>query len=742
MEPGEKIQIQKKKKKKTWAKYVKPWVEWQLDKDPNQENWWASLWLLNGDATQAFNDFPTLLKAHQIKCQWSHHHYDATGANVHTRLCVHYHNYEKATDLWKKNFSGMPLGLLDPWHHYCVRHHQEQINEKKKSNLKVFALWQEKFGLVLNLATQTQFPSEIGALIMSYVYEKWYEIAFPKLWQMAKPYQQTGVDYFIKRMGCGILADDMGLGKTLQAIMITMVYNLSRPCLIICPKSLFNNWEQNVARFVYGGVSSDATILSIRSTKEFEERFNNPGGLEIQEETTIPEYIILSFGLITRIVQKASLKSKKVLEKIQFLIIDESHACKNVTSQRTAALLQVASWAKHRLCLSGTPACKPKEMYPQWVMACPTLPPRQSLTAKIEIQDNLLKHAVSEKMSQEQFVKLLYEHVCFSYVLRWCNPQLKIIRKAGSNRNIPQLVIDGSARLHELFCILRMSCMLHRPKSILEKELPDLMRYKILFRPPILSQRVFEQSTQEIKKWTHDKERCRPIYMREFNENIPAAKKEFAKTYLMFLINDKRYKDQKFIFYAHHKTFMQDLAALLEEEKIEHVVIQGDTSGEARTAAEQDFQNQEKNIRVALISVMAGGTGLNLQAASVVVFCELIWSPDVMLQAEARVNRLGQTKKVECHYLVADPSLDDLILRIYRCKNINSGMILTGNARHVPFHVSVDLRQFPPLCKENKTETLEFLSDALQNGDPVVEDEQEEEDDPDEFVQDLARIRI
>jgi SWI/SNF-related matrix-associated actin-dependent regulator 1 of chromatin subfamily A len=742
-----------KKQKAKKKEYVKPWVEWQLDKNPDGEFWWASLWLINGDAKHAYFDFPKLLATAQIQHQWGSSSSKDDEKDVSMRLCIPFRSYAETVILWKENYPNIPMSELDPWHLKCVEIHRETMNRYQVENRTTRLLWKQKFIRLFELSNNTHvelLPVELIEIIMQYAYDKWYEIAFPKIWEMTKPYQKTGVDFLVRRRGCGILADDMGLGKTLQAILVTMVYAQARPCLIICPKSLFGNWQQSLTRFVYGGKPIDSNqILSIRSSAEFETHFS-------RVTTTLPAYIILSFGLITRIVnnKKASTSATDVLKKIQFLLIDESHACKNVTSQRTAALLQVAKNVPHRLCLSGTPACKPKEVYPQWVIACPTLPPRVALTNKKEVETNLLRWAVSNDMSQEQFTKLLYEHVQFSFCLRWCRPTLKVIRKG--SKKIPKLWIDGSERLHELYCILKMSCMLHRPKSILEKDLPDLMRYKISFRAPILAQRQYEKSTREIQKLAHDVERRNTIYMREFNENIFTAKKDFAQFYLLWLLRSKRYQGQKFIFYAHHKIFMQYLAQFLRDNQIQHVVIQGDTLGEDRTAAEQNFQTNA-DYRVALISVMAGGTGLNLQAASIVVFCELIWSPDVMLQAEARVNRLGQTKKVECHYLVADPSLDELILRIYRCKNVNSGMILTGQARRVPFHSVIDLSQFPPVGQqqqqqpwlsddedngeknEAEEEMMSFLETSFDSNEPTQEEEKNEDENEEETENDDAR---
>ena len=140
---------------------------------------------------------------------------------------------------------------------------------------------------------------------------------------------------------------------------------------------------------------------------------------------------------------------------------------------------------------------------------------------------------------------------------------------------------------------------------------------------------------------------------------VGLAKADVAADYIEMLANCLE-KDKLLVFF-HHEVVGNILEAKLKQAKIEHVRIDGKTPATKRGLEAARFQ-EDPSIRIAVLSITACGVGLTLTAASVVVFAELYSVPKIMEQAEDRAHRIGQTKSVDIHYLVARGTVDDSIL--------------------------------------------------------------------------------
>ena len=116
----------------------------------------------------------------------------------------------------------------------------------------------------------------------------------------------------------------------------------------------------------------------------------------------------------------------------------------------------------------------------------------------------------------------------------------------------------------------------------------------------------------------------------------------------------------KFLVFAHHVEVMDGLQACVEKAGVRFMRIDGKTSLKAREAGVHGFQN-DPNMKVAILSIQAACSGITLTAASNVVFAEICWNPSNLMQAEDRVHRIGQTRGVHIHYLLAKDSGDDFM---------------------------------------------------------------------------------
>ncbi|XP_072572700.1 SWI/SNF-related matrix-associated actin-dependent regulator of chromatin subfamily A-like protein 1 [Paramormyrops kingsleyae] len=135
------------------------------------------------------------------------------------------------------------------------------------------------------------------------------------------------------------------------------------------------------------------------------------------------------------------------------------------------------------------------------------------------------------------------------------------------------------------------------------------------------------------------------------------AKTQAVMEYMMDLLECGR---EKFLVFAHHKLMLDSITKELGEKNISYIRIDGATPSAERQALCHRFQFSEKKC-VAVLSITAANMGITLHSASLVLFAELFWNPGVLIQAEDRVHRIGQTSSVDVHYLVAKGTADDYL---------------------------------------------------------------------------------
>jgi SNF2 family DNA or RNA helicase len=132
------------------------------------------------------------------------------------------------------------------------------------------------------------------------------------------------------------------------------------------------------------------------------------------------------------------------------------------------------------------------------------------------------------------------------------------------------------------------------------------------------------------------------------------------------------------LIFAHHKVMIGVIEEVVKTSGIKYIKITGDTPTVKRQALVDQFQTDPET-RVAVLSLTAAGMGLNLQAASIVIFTEIFFGPDTMIQAEDRSHRMGQkAARVECRYLIAKETLDESLMRMVQRKTAASALMVEG----------------------------------------------------------------
>uniref|UniRef100_A0A8C6WXU2 SWI/SNF-related matrix-associated actin-dependent regulator of chromatin subfamily A-like protein 1 n=1 Tax=Neogobius melanostomus TaxID=47308 RepID=A0A8C6WXU2_9GOBI len=335
---------------------------------------------------------------------------------------------------------------------------------------------------------------------------------------------------------------------------------------------------------------------------------------------------IISYDLLSRIDKQHPGNSFKVL------IMDESHFMKNMKTARCKAALPLLKAAKRVVLLSGTPAMsRPAELYTQILAVRPTLYPR--------FHDFGVRYCDAKQMNWG-----------WDY--------------------------SGSSNLAELKLLLEECLMLRRLKSEVLSQLPAKQRKVVTITIDGISNRTkaaLSAAAKELAKGHRNKTEEKEALLVFYNYTAE-AKLQAIMEYITDMLECGR---EKFLVFAHHKLILDHITAELSKKDVSFIRIDGATPSAERQLRCEKFQHSTKPY-VAVLSITAANMGLTLHAADLVIFAELFWNPGVLIQAEDRVHRIGQTSNVNIHYLVAKGTADDhlwyvsingrnLILRSQKC---------------------------------------------------------------------------
>jgi SWI/SNF-related matrix-associated actin-dependent regulator of chromatin subfamily A-like protein 1 len=427
------------------------------------------------------------------------------------------------------------------------------------------------------------------------------------------PFQKDGIEFAIKNHARILLADEMGVGKTIQSVCIAGLYTEDWPVLVICPSAVKTCWKNEILIWLKH-IVDESDIFIVKSSKN---------------KLKKAKFYICTYDLATRISDKL----KKF--KFQFCIADECHSLKNMQSKRYEKLMPILRQSKRLLLLSGTPIlAKPVEAF----------------------------HVV-HALRPDIFTRFK------PFGDRYCDPKPT------------QFGIDwsGQANTKELH-FLMSTLMIRRLKKNVISELPPKKRQKVeLHCETDIVAKVRKYLNSRFQKELEKEKADRgELTEKDKEEKAERKKKEeleekltFAEAYsLTGLAKLKGIKDYikyllenncKFIIYAYHIAVLDSIEDLLIEFEVGYIRIDGRVLNEKRDEAVAQFQEDE-TCKVALLGITACATGINLTAASTILFAELYWTPAIMIQAEDRAHRIGQQHPcVNIHYLYGADTIDEII---------------------------------------------------------------------------------
>ncbi|KAK2157020.1 hypothetical protein LSH36_200g01004 [Paralvinella palmiformis] len=329
-----------------------------------------------------------------------------------------------------------------------------------------------------------------------------------------------------------------------------------------------------------------------------------------KENSTSGYIVIISYDLMVR-------RQKELLgRQFKVIIMDESHFLKNNKTARTQSAFPLLKKAKRVLLLSGTPALsRPSELFMQ-----------------LSAVDNQLFPRFHQ------------------FGLRYCNGKKM---QWGWD-------FTGSSNLAELQLVLEENIMIRRLKQDVLDELPSKIRQMVVLDPS--SVKIGREMKISHKFIDKAKGSDRRSALLEYFHETGTAKKQAVKEYIM----DHLEAGNKILFFAHHQEVLDTIEEAVAK-KYKYIRIDGRTAAEQRNVLCDRFQKKSE-VRIAILSICAANAGLNLMAASLVIFGELFWNPGILVQAEDRAHRIGQQDSVNVHYLVASGTADDFIWPLVQAK--------------------------------------------------------------------------
>jgi superfamily II DNA or RNA helicase len=464
-----------------------------------------------------------------------------------------------------------------------------------------------------------------------------------------RDYQADGLAWmqFLREYNlAGILADDMGLGKTVQTLAHILIEKeagrLTHPALVIAPTSLMTNWQEEAARFTPG-----LRVLLLQG-KERLEQFDKIDDADL---------VLTTYALLPR-------DEEKLREhEYHLVILDESHYIKNNRSKaaQSAGLLT----ARHRLCLTGTPLENHLgELWSQFHFLLPGLLADEKtfnshFRHPIERQDDPLRRALLNRRIKPFLLRRTKDNVA-----KELPPKTEMVRK-----------VELSGPQRDLYETVRLA---------MDKKVRDEIDKKGVAR----SQIVILEALLKLRQVC-----CDPRLVK----SLPTKKKDNASAKLvdlMQMVDDLLEEGRKILVFSQFTSMLALIEEELEARRIPYALLTGDTKDRAAQVA----AFQQGAVPIFLISLKAGGVGLNLTAADTVIHYDPWWNPAAENQATDRAWRIGQDKPVFVYKLIAKGTLEEKIQLLQQKKSDLAQSILADGESHKMVLTQEDLQAiFAPL---------------------------------------------
>jgi SNF2 family DNA or RNA helicase len=419
-----------------------------------------------------------------------------------------------------------------------------------------------------------------------------------------RDYQKKGVQWLkaLKKTHLGgILADEMGLGKTIQ--VIALLGHMSKQSLIIVPSSLMYNWKKEFEKF-----TPETKVLIISGSKEKRDELNT-----IKSKYDI---IITSYPLIRRDLDYY------LGDEFEYCILDEAQYIKNPDTKTAKFVKKVKS--NHRLVLTGTPI-------------------ENNLIELWSIFDFILPGYLKDKKTfNKEFIKKEREN--HEKLVRLINPFILRRKKNDVLNELPEKIVNvvysklnkKQERIYDSYLL----DMKERLKELRDENNINTSHIEILSILTRLRQIC-----------------CDPgLFVEDYDE------KSGKLQLLEELIDELLEGNHKILIFSQFTTMLKIISKLLKRKRIKFSYLDGQIKVDKREKVIDDFTSGKTDIF--LISLKAGGTGLNLTEADTVIHVDPWWNPAVEDQATDRAHRIGQKDVVNVYKVITRNTIEEKIYEI------------------------------------------------------------------------------
>ncbi len=451
-----------------------------------------------------------------------------------------------------------------------------------------------------------------------------------------RPYQEDGFRWMTRLAeleGGACLADDMGLGKTIQTLTVLLQRASEGPALVVCPVSVIGNWISETQRFA---PSLNVKMLG-NSTRE-----------QVIKELSSGDVLVTSYGLLQS-------EEKMFVEKeFATIVLDEAHIIKNNTTKTSKAIMQLQG--KFRLALTGTPLQNHLgEIWNLFNFINPGL-----LGSLNHFTDTFIKpdNDYSRKLLRK-LIKPFILRRTKSAVLDELPPKTEIVRKVQLS--------DTEMAFYEA---LRRQALLNLETGEGNQGAKHL------------------RALAEITKLRQAS--CNPLLV---DANIDIKSSKLAV--FLEIIDELKENKHRALVFSQFVTHLDIVRKALDEKKVHYQYLDGSSPMSERERSVEKFQKGEGDLF--LISLKAGGLGLNLTAADFVIHLDPWWNPAIEDQASDRAHRIGQKRPVTIYRLVAENTIEEKIIQLHNTKRNLAESLLEGSDQSA----KMSLNELVDLIKEN-----------------------------------------
>lgn len=447
------------------------------------------------------------------------------------------------------------------------------------------------------------------------------DVAVPQALQAElRDYQLDGYMWLARLAAWGAgacLADDMGLGKTVQSIALLLNRAHSGPSLIVAPASVVHNWQNELRRF-----APSLTCLILHDNIADRE--------EVIKNATSFDVVVTTYGLLNRIGAIITSREWNVI------LLDEAHNIKNRDTKSSKVAMNLKG--DFRLVLTGTPI--QNHLGEIWNLFNFTNPGLlgsfESFTSKFITPIEQGK----DKLRQRELKRILQP-----FLLR--RTKSEVLDELPTKTEIVHRV-EFSKEERALYENIRLQAI----NGIESGELNPI------------------QSLAEITRLRQVA--CHPALI---NSSLDIASSKVAR--FIELTQELVENNHRALVFSQFTSFLGHISKALESKGIPYLYLDGSTPIKEREKLVQSFQ--QGSCPIFLISLKAGGTGLNLTAADYVIHLDPWWNPAIEDQASDRSHRIGQTRPVTIYRLISKETIEDKILELHKSKKSLSDSLLEGS---------------------------------------------------------------